>query len=184
MDVVVPKSADSQLDPGQGRAQVVGNGPEDGGAHRVALGQAQHLPPARHQLLSFQLRCQMNPERPQKAPVACGQNPSEQHQARGGVDFFDVVAGGIASGPVSGQGRNFTYGGLETPLPVRAGSAVAVREAVAQAENSSTTDLEDAQGLFQQCLDRVLRAGGTARQVTERRGFGAGPRGLLGAAGR
>ena len=137
MDVVVPKPADGQLDPGQGRAQVVRNGAEDGRAHRVALGQAQHLAPAGHQLLAFQLGRQMNAERPEEAPVACRQDPSEQHQARGGVDFFDVVAGGIRSRPASGQGWNFPTAAWRCHSPVRTRAAVAVREAVAQAEKSS-----------------------------------------------
>ena len=63
MDVVVAQPADGKLDPGQRGAQVVGDCAEDGGAHRVAFGQAQHLPPAGHQLLAFQLGRQMNTER-------------------------------------------------------------------------------------------------------------------------
>ena len=71
--------------------------------------------PAGHQLLAFQLGRQMNAERAEETSVAGRQNPSGEDQARGGIDFFDVVAGGIVPWRAGGQGRNFSGGGLKSP---------------------------------------------------------------------
>ena len=121
MDVVVAQPADGKLDPGQGGAQVVRDCAEDGGPHRVAFGQAQHLPPAGHQLLAFQLGRQMNTERRRGD---AGRWPAESVRTApggGGVDFFDVVRAASSSGSPAGTGRNFSGGGLK--LPRRSGPA-------------------------------------------------------------
>ena len=112
MDVGLPEAADGELDPGQGRAQVVGDRAEDGGAHGVALGQAQHFPPAGHQLLAFQLGRQVHAERREEPPVAGRQDPSVEDQPGGGVDLFDVVAGRHFACLAADSGWNFAGGGL------------------------------------------------------------------------
>ena len=76
VDVGLSEAADGEFDAGQGCAQVVGDGTEDGGAHGVAFGQAEDFAAAGRQLLAFQLRCQVDAERAQQAPVAGRQDPA------------------------------------------------------------------------------------------------------------
>ena len=178
---VVAQAADGEFDSGQRSAEVMGDGAEDGRSDRVAFGEAQHLPAAGHELLAFQLGVQMDAEGPQQTPVARRQDPAEQHEARRGVDLFNVLAVGaapfgFACGKVPGCGK-------QPPLPPVGARGPSVARGINEAEDGGPPDLEDAQCLLQEGPDHIVGAGCTPGQVAEGRGFRAGAGGFLGPAG-
>ena len=184
-DVVVAQAAaDGEFDSGQRGAKVMGHGAEDGRAHRVVFsGEAQHLPTADDQLLAFELGRQMDAEGPEEAPVTCWQDPSVEDQSGGGIDLLDVVTRGGITAIALGSSRDLSGRGQQPPRPATGRASGAVPGLGVAAEQGGAADLENTQRLLQQSLNGILRTGGAARQVTQRRCLGTGPRSLLGSGG-
>ena len=140
------------------------------------------------QLLAFQLRGQVHAEGAEQPPVAGRQDPAGEDQPGGGVDLFHVLAVRIACRARS-PGRGGIVAGAGERAASRRRSASRRRPAPARPPSdglnrAAPRTWKTSRACSSSPVTVSSGAGGAAGEVTERGGFGAGPGGLLGAAGR